>query len=48
LKNIRRERYVGGSGNRHRFAIVDGFELGEFIRVLRNQVADPPNHLAPL
>src|SRR5215212_5860305 len=40
VEHVGRQGYVCGLGHGLRLAVVDGFERGEFVRVLQDQVAD--------
>ena len=42
------QRHVDRAGDTDRLAVVEGFQLGELLKVLQNQVTEPPDQPAPL
>ena len=43
MKKIGGKRHVSSSGDGFRFAVVDAFQLGQFVGVFQNEIADFPN-----
>ena len=56
MEHVRRQLDVGDARDPHRLAVVDRLDLGQLVRVLEDDVADPPDdppavrrgHPAPL
>ena len=48
VEHIRRQRNIGHPGHAHRLAVVQRFELREFVQVIEDHVADVPENPASL
>src|SRR5439155_10441919 len=46
MKEVGRERNVRHAGNGARFAVIKRFDLGQLIRVLEDEIANPPDQFA--
>ena len=46
MKEVGRKRNIRHARDSARFAIIERFDFGEFIRVLEDQIANPPDEFA--